>query len=110
MISVGSVVRQGGQLVPATYTNHGWWVDTCALGTEVIGPYCTFEEPLPGDAFDGWAQWSGTSFAAPKVAGAIAARMVADPGLTARAAAAALQHDPTAEYVPELGVFVDDPA
>jgi hypothetical protein len=55
----------------AEFSNHGYWVDACAVGADVVGPF--LEEISPGgERFDGFARWSGTSFAAPHVAGAIA--------------------------------------
>jgi len=55
----------------AEYSNHGYWVDACAVGSDIIGPF--LDETSPGgEKFNGFARWSGTSFAAPHVAGAIA--------------------------------------
>jgi subtilisin family serine protease len=51
----------------AWFSNHGWWVDACAPGVNVPSSFVRF-----GD-FHGYATWSGTSFAAPAVAGTIAA-------------------------------------
>ena len=69
----------------AGYSNSGSWVDVYALGTEVANAYpssttYTYLEPpdlgSPDATFpNGMATWSGTSFAAPMVAGLIAARM-----------------------------------
>jgi subtilisin family serine protease len=72
----------------ACFSNHGSWVDACAMGQgvhstffnvvatpEQIPPGC-LPGPPPGEQqFEWFAKWSGTSFAAPCVAGAIAARM-----------------------------------
>lgn len=54
----------------ARFSNHGGWVDACAVGTGVVAPFIS-----------GWVRWSGTSFAAPLVAAAIADRhsATADP-------------------------------
>jgi subtilisin family serine protease len=66
---------QGGR--PAGFSNHGDWVDASAPGEGVVSTYLDFtgnQEPTDTKvAFSGWAKWSGTSFAAPIVAGAIAA-------------------------------------
>lgn len=66
------------QLAP--FSNVGDWVDVVAPGTDVVSTFLTF----PG--FDGWARWSGTSFAAPSVAGRIAAAMTDDAGTRVRSA------------------------
>ncbi|MEO3784480.1 S8/S53 family peptidase [Actinocorallia sp. B10E7] len=55
----------------AWFSNHGPWVDACAPGVAVHSSFVRFGE------FDGYALWSGTSFAAPAVTGAIAARAAA---------------------------------
>jgi subtilisin family serine protease len=77
--AVHGIVGVGGlgQNDRAWFTNFGGWVDACAPAIDVIS---TFFEPNPGSGlseppFTGWARWSGTSFAAPKVAGAIAQDM-----------------------------------
>jgi hypothetical protein len=73
---------------PAIFSNHGSWVNACALGVAVHSTF--FEDldaepepsqsflgdPSPGlQQFRGFAVWSGTSFAASCVTGAIAATM-----------------------------------
>lgn len=45
------------------FSNHGPWVDGCADGVGAVAPFV-----------DGWVRWSGTSFAAPVVAAALADR------------------------------------
>jgi hypothetical protein len=60
------------------------------------------------DRYDGWAMWSGTSFAAPQVAAAIAKRMC-DSGLTASEAAVKVIEEGTP--VEDLGMLVtSDPS
>ena len=67
----------------AGFSNHGSWVDVYALGTDVVnaypeGPYTYREPPLTDQTTSfpgGVAAWSGTSFAAPMVAGLTVARM-----------------------------------
>jgi len=49
------------------WSNTGPWITLAAPGADVLGPY-VYHEYFP----DGWARWSGTSFAAPFVAAAIA--------------------------------------
>ena len=83
VIAVGAV---DGHNRPATFTNYGTdddrWVDACAPAVDVKSTFVTFP---PDDQstvasekrFEGWATWSGTSFAAPVVAAAIARRIEA---------------------------------
>lgn len=65
-------------LRPAKWSSNGSWADVCTIGegvrsTFVQGTESPTVDPKP-DSFpaDAWALWSGTSFAAPQVAGAIA--------------------------------------
>ena len=70
----------------------GTWVDACAQGVDARSSFLTYQGDIepPNDThgcpdakepelrdleFDGFAYWSGTSFAAPRVVGAIAAAM-----------------------------------
>jgi hypothetical protein len=87
VIAVGARQEPGGGR--ACFSNHGSWVDACAMGRRVhstffedldatpepIPPTCLADPPPGLQQFQGFATWSGTSFAAPCVAGAIAARM-----------------------------------
>jgi subtilisin family serine protease len=57
------------------------------------------------DAFGGYAEWSGTSFAAPAVAGAIA-RLAAAEDLAAPAAADRLLDPARHRALPDLGVIL----
>ena len=97
----------------AEFSNFGWWVDACSLGDGIVSSFFTFDGPTRGAAtpedFTGYATWSGTSFAAPRVAGAIAARAAEHDGSAAAAAAALL--DPTTHpSMPDLGVLVEPAA
>lgn len=71
-IAVAAVDSDG---TPAEYTNYGSWVDACAPGTTVTSTFLEHTDVVDGqpqDSFAGWARWSGTSFATPHVAAAIA--------------------------------------
>lgn len=109
VIAVGSV--QGAELARSAWSNYGWWVDACADGDGVVGPFCTFDERARHDEdyayrFTGWANWSGTSFAAPKVTGRIA-QLAIDQGISARAAADLVVRDPDRPQVRGLGTYVE---
>ncbi|TMR91538.1 S8/S53 family peptidase [Nonomuraea basaltis] len=101
VVSVGALREDGAGR--ACFSNHGDWVKVYAPGERLVnaftsGPYqygyphrttCRFSDPSmypactciaplqEGDkaTFTGLAEWSGTSFSAPLVAGLIAARM-----------------------------------
>jgi len=75
VLGVGALDEQGA---PAPFSNRGSWVDACARGVRVDSSFFSgFDGPLTEspdpDHFEGFAAWSGTSFAAPLVAGRIAA-------------------------------------
>ena len=72
----------------AWFTNFGGWVDACAPAINVVSTFFNdFDEtlhvrnssgtvtPTVTAGYRGWARWSGTSFAAPKVATLIAQEM-----------------------------------
>ncbi|WP_301177024.1 S8 family peptidase [Actinomadura geliboluensis] len=95
----------------AWFSNHGWWVDACAQGVDVASTFVSFDgarPPVRGidpDRFAGYATWSGTSFAAPAVAGRIAGLAGAE-GVGAVAAADRVL-DPAAHPVRAgLGVVI----
>ncbi len=75
VIGVGGLAASG----KAWFTNFGSWVDACAPAVDVVSTFfADFTESIDGQPFrhyDGWARWSGTSFAAPKVAAVIAQEM-----------------------------------
>ncbi len=75
VIAVGGLAADG----KAWFTNFGDWVDACAPAVDIVSTFfCDFTELIDGEAhrvYSGWARWSGTSFAAPKVAGLIAQEM-----------------------------------
>jgi hypothetical protein len=76
----------------AKFSNWGPWADCCAIGEDVRSTYIHWEgrveDEHPDDVedFEGWARWQGTSFAAPKVSGAIAREVAEHPEWTPRQA------------------------
>ena len=110
VVSVGALGMAG----PAWFTNFGPWVRACAPGVDVVsrffvpkgGDPTTLPTDGDGDDFDGWASWSGTSFAAPAVVGALAARMTTT-GCSAVEAVAAVVDDPHLLRIPGLGTVVN---
>jgi subtilisin family serine protease len=97
----------------AWFSDYGWWVDACAPGTGVASCFVRFDGPRPPvrgvdpDEFRGYASWSGTSFAAPAVAGAIA-RLAAAEDLEAAVAAARLLEPTHHRTLPDLGIVFGD--
>lgn len=110
---------------PACFSNHGWWVDAAAPGVGVHSTFLAYDgelapprndtprpcegvlpdPPAGSREFDGWAHWDGTSFAAPQVAAAVAARLGAQ-----RSSADAVYdvlHAPGTSRVPGLGTVVN---
>ena len=69
-------------------------------------PVASWRATIDPDSFTGFGTWSGTSFAAPKVAGAIAAS-ASVWGISAREAADRLVFDWQLFRVPDLGVVVN---
>jgi hypothetical protein len=94
VIGVGSILDGNNK---SDFSNYGPWVRCCAKGEDVVSTFITWygqtEEVDPNppagvagvpvdEDFIGWAKWQGTSFAAPKVAGALARRRAAGMTLT----------------------------
>jgi Subtilase family len=102
VIGVGGLDR-GGR---AWFTNFGSWIDACAPAVNVVSTFFNdVTETVDGRAkrrYREWARWSGTSFAAPKVAGAIAQEMYLHQ-ITAREAWRRLS-TPDHLRMPDLGV------
>jgi thermitase len=83
VVGVASITRADAP-ERSSFSNYGSWVACCTQGQDVVSTFIdgwsgSTEEPdpsgaLPTKTFSGWASWSGTSFAAPKVAGEIARR------------------------------------
>lgn len=82
VVAVGSLDATGTRA--ATFSNHGPWVDAWAIGEGVTSSFVTFDGAkgqvagVDPDEFTGYARWSGTSFAAPRVAAEIVARAAAE--------------------------------
>lgn len=68
-----------GDLVHASFSNHGSWVDVCTFGDQVVGDHpkgVVIDQQGGAETFTGdAAAWSGTSFAAPIVAAEVARRI-----------------------------------
>ncbi|NMI01601.1 S8/S53 family peptidase [Pseudonocardia acidicola] len=82
---------------PAAWSSRGDWVTCSAVGQGVVSTYVRgaedgdlIQDPHP-DTFgrDAWATWTGTSFAAPQIAGGVA-RICHNQGVTPREALALL--------------------
>jgi hypothetical protein len=94
VVGVGAVGAGGGRW---SQSNFGAWVNAWSAGEDLPSTFLCWPSggpprtgtldpgPLPPDAgdqcevrFDGWASWTGTSFAAARVSGAIAAELKRD--------------------------------
>jgi hypothetical protein len=67
---VASVAAHDGAQI-CHWSNAGDWVTLAAAGQDIESTYINHEQLFPS----GWAQWSGTSFATPRVAAEVAARV-----------------------------------
>jgi hypothetical protein len=108
VVSVGAVGPHG----PAPFSNYGPWVRACAPGVDLVSTFFAgwngdapvVEEKDPDD-YTGWACWSGTSFAAPIVVGALARAMAG--GVSASEAVTWLVDHPALLRIPGLGTVVN---
>ena len=100
VIAVGALGPAG----PAHFTNYGPWVRACAPGVDVVSTFFDDDDP-PAPQYHGWARWSGTSFAAPAVAGALAKAL--RDGLDKKDAVKRLIDDPSLFRIPGLGAVVN---
>ncbi|MFI5895192.1 S8/S53 family peptidase [Actinoplanes sp. NPDC051513] len=90
-VAVGALTDD---LRPAPFSSHGSWLTCSAVGVGVVAPFVPGAVPpepdpdFPDQTFgpDAWAMWTGTSFAAPQVSGAVARLCYENPGLSPRAA------------------------
>jgi subtilisin family serine protease len=106
VVAVASLDAEGRDR--AEFSNYGWWVDACTLGERVASSFLSYDGPAAdgNEHFSGFASWSGTSFAAPRVAGAIAARSAA-LGISPAQATADLLDPRDRPSMPDLGVLID---
>ena len=102
VIGVGSIEPPGldeqGEPTRSDFSNYGDWVTCAAIGTNVISTFLPVDLPLEEEsgeddpqkdptardfAQNAHAAWNGTSFAAPKIAAAVANRL-GDPAALAK--------------------------
>lgn len=101
-----SVAGLAADLHPTAWSSRGFWVDCATVGEGILSTFVqgteSYEFTADPDEFgpDAFARWSGTSFAAPQVAGAVA-RRVLERGSTPRQALADLLASGTP--VPDFG-------
>jgi subtilisin family serine protease len=74
---IAAVAAHDGERL-CSWSNTGPWVSMLAPGQDVTSTYINHD-----DFASGWANWSGTSFAAPVVAAAVAEELVRDGSATA---------------------------
>lgn len=110
VLAVGALSPTG----PAYFTNYGPWVRACAPGYDLLstffkefnGPAGIGPDGEDPDDFDGWAVWSGTSFAAPVVVGNLVRLMMSDGGHT-HDAVDRLINNFSLSVIPNLGTIVN---
>jgi hypothetical protein len=113
VVSIGALDARTGAI--ADFSCRGWWVDAWAEGTDIDGAYLPGEYASSGDTFpypgdpDAWARWQGTSFAAPRVAAAIASQATTH-GQTLLGAWTSLRAAAAAGPGGQPGVIIDVPA
>jgi hypothetical protein len=108
VVSVGAL----GEYGPAPFTNYGPWVRACAPGVDTVSAFYTKFKgpirlgPIDPDNFNGWARWSGTSFAAPVVVAALAREMLRSKCSAADAVRSVIDA-PKLFRIPYLGTVVN---
>ena len=78
---VVSVAGLTADLEPTKWSTRGGWVTFSSVGEGLRSTYVAIEYLRPPPNYDPWAYWSGTSFAAPQIAGMIARKCYEQPGL-----------------------------
>jgi subtilisin family serine protease len=101
-----------GPTGPAAFSNFGPWVNACAPGVDLVGIFFSWSDRPEHLQFRGWAIWSGTSFAGPIVAGAVARLIMTAPvvfnhPMTAAEARRRLLEPPWLLRIPNLGTVVN---
>jgi hypothetical protein len=102
VVSVGALGPSG----PAHFTNYGSWVRACAPGVDVVSAFFEWDPKQGHSDLREWVRWSGTSFAAPAVVGALA-RAMGDGVPTAREAVERVIDDRGLFRMPGLGTVVN---
>jgi hypothetical protein len=103
VVAVGALDTTQGAPQVASFSDYGTWVDVYAPGKDVYSTYLQDNLMLPNGTaewMDGWATWSGTSFAAPQVAAAIADTLLGSGGTARQAAHTVLSQ---AQWLPVTG-------
>ena len=106
VVSVGALDTTQSAPQVADFSNYGNWVDVYAPGVDAYSTYLQANWMLPNDnppprPMDGWATWSGTSFATPQVAAAIANTLLQSGGTARQAAHTVLSQ---AQWMPVTGL------
>jgi hypothetical protein len=80
-----AALSPGGRVAP--FSNRGPWIDAATVGAGVESAFPDLPRGRIGAGYvaDGYARWSGTSFAAALLAGTVAARMAASAEPAAKA-------------------------
>lgn len=109
VVAVGALQAGGAE---APWSTRGPWVTCSTIGQGVASTYVVGTEdgvligdPDP-DTYPGpnpWAVWTGTSFAAPQIAGAVARICAENAGMTPPQALKTLESQGTAATVPSTG-------